>query len=89
MTETTTDLRLDKQIGGFDFDFLGFLLEKGERKFLGLGMRPNSCRVQVGARKAAALMSFPKYPTLKMSQKIQYIDHTNPFPCLYGSNSSF
>ena len=33
--------------------------------------------------------TFPKYPTLKMSQKIQYIDHPNPFPCLQGSISSF
>ena len=50
MTIKITDLRLDKQIGGFDFDFLGILLEKGERQFLGLGMRPISCRFQVGAR---------------------------------------
>ena len=33
--------------------------------------------------------NFPKSQTLKMSQKIQYIDHPNPFPCLYGSISSF
>ena len=36
MTKTTTNIRLDKQIGGFDFDFLGFLLEKGKDNF-GLG----------------------------------------------------
>ena len=36
MTKTKTDLRLDKQIGGFDFDFQGFLLEKGKNNF-GLG----------------------------------------------------
>ena len=33
MTKKTTDLRLDKQIGGFDFDFYGFLLEKGKNNF--------------------------------------------------------
>ena len=56
MTKTTTDLRLDKQIGGFHFDFRGFCWKKG-KTILGLGMRPNSCRVQVGARKAMDLMS--------------------------------
>ena len=30
---------------------------KKERAVLGLGMRPNSCRVQVGAGKAMALIS--------------------------------
>ena len=49
MTKIKTDLRLDKQIGGFYFDFLGFFVGKSEKKILGLGMRPNSCRVQVGA----------------------------------------
>ena len=36
--------------------------------------------------------TFPKYPTsptLKMTEKIQYIEHPNPFPCLYGLSSSF
>ena len=33
--------------------------------------------------------TFPKYPTLKMSQKIQYIDHPNPLSCLQGLISSF
>ena len=33
--------------------------------------------------------TFPKYPTLKMFQKIQYIDHPNPFPCLQRLSSSF
>ena len=36
MTKKKTDLRLDKQIGGFYFDFWGFLLEKGKNNF-GLG----------------------------------------------------
>ena len=36
MTKTTTDLRLDKQIEGFDFEFQGVLLEKGKNNF-GLG----------------------------------------------------
>ena len=36
MTKKTTDLRLDKQIGGFDFDFLGFCWKKGKDNF-GLG----------------------------------------------------
>ena len=36
MTKTKTDLRLDKQIGGFDFDFLGFCWKKGKDNF-GLG----------------------------------------------------
>ena len=31
----------------------------------------------------------PTSPTLKMTEKIQYIDHPNPFPCLQGSSSSF
>ena len=26
--------------------------------------------------------TIPKSPTLKISQKIQYIDNSNPFPCL-------
>ena len=33
MTKKKTDLRLDKQIGGFDFDFYGVLLEKGKNNF--------------------------------------------------------
>ena len=49
MTKKKTDLRLDKQIGGFDFDFLEVFVGKKEKQFSGLGMRPNSCRVQVGA----------------------------------------
>ena len=36
MTGKTTDLRLDIQIGGFDFDFLGFCWKKGKGNF-GLG----------------------------------------------------
>ena len=37
MTKKTTDLRLDKQIGGFDFDFfLAFCWKKGKDNF-GLG----------------------------------------------------
>ena len=47
MMITTADPRLDKQIGGFDFDFLGFCWKKGKDN-LGLGMRPNFCRDQVG-----------------------------------------
>ena len=56
MTKTTTDLRLDKQIGGFILIFLDFVEKRG-KTILGLGMRPNSCRVQVGAGKAMTLMS--------------------------------
>ena len=48
MTKKTTDLRLDKQIGGFDLIFRGFLLEKGKNNF-GLGDEARSYRVQVGA----------------------------------------
>ena len=55
MTKKIADLRLDIQIGGFDFDFLGFCWKKG-KAVLGLGMRPSSCRVQVGARKAMVSM---------------------------------
>ena len=36
MSKKTTDLRPDKQIGGFDFDFLGFCWKKGKDNF-GLG----------------------------------------------------
>ena len=37
MTKTKTDLRLDKKIGGFDFDFfLDFVGKKGKDNF-GLG----------------------------------------------------
>ena len=36
MIETTIDLRLDIQIGIFDFDFLGFFWKKGKDNF-GLG----------------------------------------------------
>ena len=37
MTITTTDLRLDKQIGGFDFDFLGVFVGKREKQFWAWG----------------------------------------------------
>ena len=40
MTKTTTYLRLDIQIGGFDFDFLGFCWKKGKDNF-GLGDEAN------------------------------------------------
>ena len=36
MTKTTTDLRLDKQIGGFDFGIFGVFVGKREKQF-GLG----------------------------------------------------
>ena len=35
------------------------------------------------------VLSNPKCPTLKMTQKIHDIDQPNPFPCLQGSSSSF
>ena len=56
MTKKTSDLTLDIQIGGFVLIFWGFVGKKGNT-ILGLGMRPISCRVQVGARKVANLMS--------------------------------
>ena len=51
-----TDFRLGIQIRGFFFIFWGFVGKKG-KAILGLGMSPNSCRVQVGAGKAMDLMS--------------------------------
>ena len=57
MTITTTNFRLDKKIGGFDFDFQGFFfVEKREKQFFGLGDEARSCRIQVGAGQAMALM---------------------------------
>ena len=56
MTEMSANFRLGILIKEFGMIFGGFLLEKGKGS-LGLGMRPNSCRVQVGAVKAMALMS--------------------------------
>ena len=43
-----TDLRLDKQIGGFDFDFLEFFVEKKEKQFSSLGMRPDLVEFKLG-----------------------------------------
>ena len=48
MTKKKTDLRLDKQIGRFDFDFLGVFVEKREKQFLGLGMRPDLAEFKLG-----------------------------------------
>ena len=55
MTIKTTDIRLDKQIGGFDFDFRVLLESKG-KAVLGSGMRPSFCRVLIGARKEIVLI---------------------------------
>ena len=38
------------------FEFLGVLLEERDREILGSGMRPDFCRVLIGARKAIILM---------------------------------
>ena len=50
------NFRLGIRIKEFDLIFWVFA-GKREKQFLGLGMRPNSCRVQIGAGKVMALMS--------------------------------
>ena len=57
MTEMSANFRLGILIKEFGMIFRGFFVGKKGKAILGLGMRPNSCRVQVGAGKAMALMS--------------------------------
>ena len=57
MTEMGANFRLGILIKEFGIIFRGFCWKKG-KAVLGLGMRLNSCRVQVGAREAMALMSY-------------------------------
>ena len=49
MTEMSANFRLGILIKEFEMIFKGFCWKKG-KAVLGLGMTPNSCRVQVGAR---------------------------------------
>ena len=56
MTEMSANFRLGILIEEFGMIFWGFPGKKG-KAILALGMRPNSCRVQVGAGMAMALMS--------------------------------
>ena len=56
MTEMSANFRLGILIKEFGMIFWGFVGKK-RKAILGLGMRPNSCRVQVGAGKAMDLMS--------------------------------
>ena len=56
MIEMSGNFRPGILIKEFGMIFRGFVGKKG-KAILDLGMRPNSCRVQVGARKAMALMS--------------------------------
>ena len=57
MNKMSAKFRLGILIKVFEMIFLRVFCWKKGKAILGLGMRPNSCRVQVGAGKAMALMS--------------------------------